>query len=311
MRGNNSPSLNALLLVAGVACLSTGIASALSEPAAPNREGSSPMETEKPRDDDRPYYRTNLFRRLLHDQEYLVTEWWPDEFRRPAFAVPLLVTTAAALSYQSREEEGFGDAVVGSSADDGSHGPSTGIASAFTGLGNGPPAVALLTITYFASRHMRDHRLAEASSLSIESLINAGLWSEVVKRSLARVRPSQPNEGKFFQYGATESTSFPSGHAMGAFAVAAAFADEYHGKRWVPWVAYGTATLIGGSRLALGRHFPTDVVVGAILGSSIGHGVGARARSADSKRAEPWTRRLTPIVDPASAGYGIAYSDAW
>jgi membrane-associated phospholipid phosphatase len=94
---------------------------------------------------------------------------------------------------------------------------------------------------------------------------------------------------------------------MGAFAVAAVVADEYRDKRWVPWVAYGTAGLIGVSRVRLGRHFPSDVLVGGVLGSSIGRMVSAR----QGARRERLLTGLTPVVDPAQKRYGLMYSHSW
>ena len=39
--------------------------------------------------------------------------------------------------------------------------------------------------------------------------------------------------------------SFPSGHTTTAFALAEVFAARYRDHRWVPWVAYGLASLVG------------------------------------------------------------------
>jgi membrane-associated phospholipid phosphatase len=46
-------------------------------------------------------------------------------------------------------------------------------------------------------------------------------------------------------------------------------ARRYGNHRWVPYAAYGTAALIGFSRLTLSTHFASDVFVGAALGYSI------------------------------------------
>src|SRR5262245_60928653 len=32
-------------------------------------------------DGDRPYWRTNLFKRVATDQKFLVTRWWPQEIK--------------------------------------------------------------------------------------------------------------------------------------------------------------------------------------------------------------------------------------
>ena len=61
------------------------------------------------------------------------------------------------------------------------------------------------------------------------------------------------------------NTSFPSGHTTVAFATAAALARESR-ARWVPWVAYPVAALVGWSRLRDNRHWASDVVAGAAVG---------------------------------------------
>ena len=94
---------------------------------------------------------------------------------------------------------------------------------------------------------------------------------------------------------------------MGAFAVAAVVSGQYRGKKWVPWVAYGTASLVAGSRVALGRHYVSDVVAGAVLGRSIGRMVVARAGGEIGAPTHSWT----PIVDPSNRGYGVAYTHSW
>src|SRR5208282_4597696 len=63
--------------------------------------------------------------------------------------------------------------------------------------------------------------------------------------------------------------SFPSGHTIAAFSVATVIARRYGNHKWVPYVAYGTATLIGFSRVTLSAHFTSDVFAGAVLGYSI------------------------------------------
>jgi undecaprenyl-diphosphatase len=61
--------------------------------------------------------------------------------------------------------------------------------------------------------------------------------------------------------------SFPSGHAAGsfAFAVFASLLD-----RRAAWFLLPLASLIALSRVALGVHYPTDVLGGALLGAAMG-----------------------------------------
>ncbi len=90
-----------------------------------------------------------------------------------------------------------------------------------------------------------------------------------------RLRPSDiaPNgnfSDTFFRPRKTVfNSSFPSGHTMMAFSVATVIARRYRHHRWVPWVAYGVAGVIGFSRITLQAHFPADVFLGAALGYSI------------------------------------------
>jgi membrane-associated phospholipid phosphatase len=63
--------------------------------------------------------------------------------------------------------------------------------------------------------------------------------------------------------------SLPSGHTIAAFSIATIVARRYGNHRWVPYVSYGMAALVGFSRLTLSAHFVSDVFVGAALGYSV------------------------------------------
>jgi membrane-associated phospholipid phosphatase len=88
------------------------------------------------------------------------------------------------------------------------------------------------------------------------------------RRRPSEVAPGTPFNDTFFAGGKSpfKGSSFPSGHAAGAFAVATVIATRYHTHRWVPWAAYGFATAISLSRVTTSAHFPSDVFLGAVLG---------------------------------------------
>ena len=104
-----------------------------------------------------------------------------------------------------------------------------------------------------------------------DSLVVYGVINAVTRRLRpSDISPQGPFNDTFFQaHNGIFGHSFPSGHAMEAFAVATVFARRYRSHRWVPWVAYGAAGAIGFSRLTLQSHFPADIFLGAALGYSI------------------------------------------
>lgn len=256
---------------------------------------------------DRPYWRRNLFKRFLGDQKFLATTWWPAEGRRYDFSIPMVTAIAAA----SGSSTGGIDRSWQRSIETWTTGEKRDVAEAFTLLGDSKTAAALLGGTYLASRWAGNLRMQRTASLSSEALLNTALYTGLLKRLTRRTRPASSGVGEFFVVHpgvGQEPTSFPSGHATGAFAVATIFAWEFREKRWVGWAAYGTASLVAVSRVGLGRHFPSDVLAGAVLGRSVGRMVTHRAGG--EVASHPWDR-LEPIYEPRNGGIGIGYRRVW
>lgn len=99
-----------------------------------------------------------------------------------------------------------------------------------------------------------------AISLAGSAAITAGL-----KYAVNRQRPTPPTDRR--------NSSFPSGHATAAFAAAAVCAHSYP-RLTVP--AYLFAGSIAYARLYLRRHYPTDVIAGALIGMATARFVTAR-----------------------------------
>lgn len=69
--------------------------------------------------------------------------------------------------------------------------------------------------------------------------------------------------------------SMPSGHTAIAFATATTYLvlsgrEHLAHRERNSLLLYGTALSVGSLRVAAGKHFPTDILVGALLGSAIG-----------------------------------------
>ena len=102
------------------------------------------------------------------------------------------------------------------------------------------------------------------------------VWNPMIKNVALRLRPYfcsdridllrliDTDAGKYDV--AAQGYSFPSGHSSGAAAVYGASA-YYLRKKWVTVLAFLLPLLVGFSRVVVGAHFPTDVMVGWALGA--------------------------------------------
>jgi membrane-associated phospholipid phosphatase len=130
---------------------------------------------------------------------------------------------------------------------------------------------------YAAGLLRKDTKMQHTALLAGEAVADAEIVATVLKDIDGRARPVTftPRENywdSWFEHKGLPlrgGGSFPSGHAIAAFAIATVVAHRYREHRWVPYVCYGLATVVGFSRLSLSAHFGSDVFVGAALGYSI------------------------------------------
>lgn len=96
--------------------------------------------------------------------------------------------------------------------------------------------------------------------------------STVIKGLVSRPRPCHVIDGVPVVQGVHllvdcgGGKSFPSSHAVNNFAVATLFAFYY--RRWKWWL-YGWAALVALSRPAVGVHYPSDILAGAVIGAAL------------------------------------------
>jgi membrane-associated phospholipid phosphatase len=145
-----------------------------------------------------------------------------------------------------------------------------------------PGAIIIGTTMYATGRLSHDTRLAELGLYGTEALLVGEGIGVVMKDVFGRARPyvdtvPNPNNWQVFR-GLTSGTkyqSFPSGHTVAAFAAAAAVSSET--SRWWPNAIYvigpamyGGASLVGLSRMYENRHWASDVIMGAAIGTFAG-----------------------------------------
>lgn len=112
---------------------------------------------------------------------------------------------------------------------------------------------------------LRRYRLAAAIALSVP--IKLLLERRVVKVLVERQRPGTTVSDAILRDASPTGLSFPSGHAILAFALAGLLAP-YLGRAG-KFVVYTLAVLNAVARIYLGAHNPLDIVGGAGLGIAI------------------------------------------
>ncbi len=88
----------------------------------------------------------------------------------------------------------------------------------------------------------------------------------LIKSYVARPRPIARDPTLIETVSPLDVYSCPSGHVMSAVAVFIPLSVGYPG---VTSALSVLAVLIGWGRLALGHHYPTDIILGALLGATI------------------------------------------
>jgi len=154
-----------------------------------------------------------------------------------------------------------------------------GIGHVLSGTSTGLFIAAVPVTFYIAGLIDHDSYSSNTALLAGEAVLDAELVTIAIKDIGRRLTPGQvgPNgdfSDTWFQNPKRSIGgfgSFPSGHTVAAFSVATVFAERYRSHRWVPWVAYGLAGVVGLSRLNVQAHFPSDIFLGAALGYSISH----------------------------------------
>lgn len=163
-------------------------------------------------------------------------------------------------------------------------------------------SLALLGGFYLAGAlGINDDKAAAVAEDGLSALIIAsGIITPAFKYVAGRSRP-RDNDGianfHWFSRGYPSSnSSFPSGHATHAFAMASVIANHYD-ETWVTYSSYTVAGLVGVARSYHDAHFASDILAGALIGTLVGKSIVARNRPMRSGQVT-----LLPEIAPGLVG---------
>ena len=162
-------------------------------------------------------------------------------------------------------------------------------------------AIGIVGTFYLWGEIFKDPR---AKSTALDSIAASGIASGLIvnatKYLVGRARPTDGNGAYDFQPFSGHD-SFLSGHTTEAFVLASVITEHYDAW-WVKVTAYGLAGTVGYARLNNNRHWASDVLAGAVVGTYVGKTVVRFNR-------EHHRIKLQPIVAPDLQG--AEFSMAW
>jgi membrane-associated phospholipid phosphatase len=262
---------------------------------------ASPSPT--PRASPTPSLERQFFKNILRDQRAIWTSPSRLDVRDARWLAPLGVATAAFIATDGRTADAmakFHDQLKASRV------------VSYVGSDYGAGGIA--ATFYLVGRTKHNARARETGLLAAEALIDSNIVAIALKEITQRTRPrAKTGRGDFFHGG----TSFPSGHSIQAWSVAAVIANEYHDHRVVQISAYALATAVSISRYTGRNHFLSDVLVGSALGYGIGryvyHAHHLKNSDSDDEEGSRGRSKLWPLIAPQyhsrARDYGVAL--AW
>ncbi len=137
-----------------------------------------------------------------------------------------------------------------------------------------------------------------------EAFVFSGAITGAIKLLIGRRRPYAGDNHLFFhpfQFSNNDYQALPSGHTTVSFAVSTVMAKSIDNVYWkIFW--YGSAALVGASRIYHNQHWLSDVGLGAVIGYSVGSYIVHYDRQNHPKRI---SRNISPYFGLGT--FGLCY----
>lgn len=140
-------------------------------------------------------------------------------------------------------------------------------------FGNPYYAGGATLVSYLIACHSGNEKWAQVSSEAFQSVMISSGITLFLKAAFHRHRPREQTQLDPYVFDGpslnTDNLSFPSGHTTIAFALATSLSLSF--DRWYFSVPlYGLATLTAWQRIYNFEHWPSDVFMGAAIGTAVG-----------------------------------------
>lgn len=262
---------------------SSGLAPAPTDRAASDVERSGTALPTAGR--TRPGPLPGLWETIKRDVRSMPGDLWDDTKKVYTSAPNLLILGLAYGGNLAVQESGVDRTVEGRL--EGNDVFSDGVNDAFGAMGNPGTHFALAGAWYLVGQQAQDEQTYEVGKTLFSALIINGLSTMAGE---AATWDEAPNG---------EWGTFPSGHTSSTFCFASVMHEAYGPLVGVP--LYGLGTLVAVERLDDDEHYLSDVIMGAVLGTVIGHTV------AGEHEFELFGGEILPYADPNTGSTGVAW----
>lgn len=177
------------------------------------------------------------------------------------------------------------------------------ITSAGEKLGAAQYGLALSGVLYLSGQFTREPELRKTGLILAEALFLSGLTTQVFKVVMGRSRPYS-NEGNFdldFFRINDDDNSLPSGHTSTAFTIATVLSQRID-NTYATIALYSFAGLTAFQRIYADKHWFSDVVLGAAIGTIVGLKVVNLNSEYDEQESSIKTN-VYPVF--SNRGYGV------
>jgi hypothetical protein len=173
-------------------------------------------------------------------------------------------------------------------------------------LGAAQYGLALSGVLYFSGQIAQDNELRKTGVMLAEAIFLNGITTEVLKIVIGRSRP-YTNEGFDFDpfkiSFKDDDNSLPSGHTSTAFTIATVLSQRID-NIYASIALYSFAGLTAFQRIYADRHWFSDTVLGAALGTIVGLKV-VKINSENENRSSSVKMNVYPVFSRQSFGAGV------